>query len=93
MVNIFNRYKEPKNLADPRGGVGMGLAIVQQIAELHGGNVVLESVRGAGTTVTVMLSNHASDDVSEKDEPPNINLLTNLSDVLPTECYYPKYLD
>lgn len=93
MVNIFNRYKEPKNLADPRGGVGMGLAIVQQIAELHGGNVVLESVRGAGTTVTVMLSNHASDDVSEKDEPPNINLLTNLSDVLPTECYFSKYLD
>lgn len=93
MVNIFNRYKEPKNLADPREGVGLGLSIVQHIAELHGGNVVLESVKNVGTTVTVMLPNDAPDDVSQKDESPNINVLTNLSDVLPTKCYYPKYLD
>jgi two-component system OmpR family sensor kinase len=37
------------------GGAGLGLAIVQAIVAAHGGRVVLQSERGAGTTVTVEL--------------------------------------
>ena len=86
-------YRLDSSRSTKRGGAGLGLAIAKEIAELHGGNVVLESVKGVGTTVTVMLPNDAPDDVSQKDESPDINVLTNLSDVLPTKCYYPKYLD
>lgn len=36
-------------------GTGLGLAIVKALTELHGGSVTLDSVLGAGTTVTVTL--------------------------------------
>ncbi|MDP1626710.1 MAG: PAS domain S-box protein [Parvibaculum sp.] len=36
-------------------GTGLGLALVRSLAELHGGNMVIESELGAGTTVTVTL--------------------------------------
>lgn len=36
-------------------GAGLGLAITQTLAELHGGRVELESTHGVGTTVTMYL--------------------------------------
>ncbi|WP_042167165.1 sensor histidine kinase [Paenibacillus gorillae] len=37
------------------GGSGLGLAICKEIAELHGGALLIDSERGAGTIVTVKL--------------------------------------
>ncbi|HWY62459.1 MAG TPA: HAMP domain-containing sensor histidine kinase [Rhizomicrobium sp.] len=37
------------------GGTGLGLPITKRFVELHGGSLVLESVVGAGTTVTIRL--------------------------------------
>jgi signal transduction histidine kinase len=36
-------------------GTGLGLAITKHIAERHGGNLIIDSVRGRGTIVQIML--------------------------------------
>jgi signal transduction histidine kinase len=50
-------------------GLGLGLSIVKQFVELHGGRVRAESVLGEGTTVTVVLPRLAALD-SDRDPGP-----------------------
>ncbi|MDC0712334.1 PAS domain-containing protein [Stigmatella sp. ncwal1] len=42
----------------PTSGLGLGLFIVQQIAQAHGGTVEVKSLEGQGTTFTVQLPRH-----------------------------------
>jgi cell cycle sensor histidine kinase DivJ len=44
-----------------REGTGLGLALVKALAALHGGEAVIQSVLGEGTTVTVRLPHAAVD--------------------------------
>jgi signal transduction histidine kinase len=41
--------------ADSKGGLGLGLTIVKQLAELHGGKVGVVSLPGKGTTFSLLL--------------------------------------
>jgi two-component system phosphate regulon sensor histidine kinase PhoR len=53
---IFERfYVIDKSRSRKLGGTGLGLAIVKHIAEVHGGQVTIESSLGAGSTFTVYL--------------------------------------
>ena len=53
-AHIFERFYRADRSRD-RSGSGLGLSIAQWIAELHGGNVTVQSVPGHGSCFTVML--------------------------------------
>ena len=61
---VFEPFEQVRLKSTPQiGGLGLGLAIVRQIVELHGGTVTLESEgEGKGSTFTVQLPRHASPD-------------------------------
>lgn len=46
-------YRVDKSRSRQFGGVGLGLSIVSQIAELHGAQLEIHSTAGAGTTVRI----------------------------------------
>ncbi|MDO8502070.1 MAG: heavy metal sensor histidine kinase [Gemmatimonadaceae bacterium] len=52
LPHVFERfYRVEEGQARVTGGAGLGLAIVQSIMQLHGGNARIESAVGHGTTV------------------------------------------
>jgi signal transduction histidine kinase/HAMP domain-containing protein len=54
-VRIFERFARGSNVAGRITGSGVGLAIVRQIVEEHGGTIDVTSVEGAGSTFTMRL--------------------------------------
>ncbi len=53
---IFKRFsQEDKTLSRKAGGLGLGLSIAKENAELLGGSIRLESVKGKGTTFYVLI--------------------------------------
>ncbi|MDQ6685097.1 MAG: HAMP domain-containing histidine kinase [Pseudomonadota bacterium] len=55
---LFDRFYQSRPgvpSATGEGGRGLGLAIVKRIAELHGGDVAVESAPGRGTRITLTL--------------------------------------
>ncbi len=56
IAHVFDRfYRADKARSRARGGAGLGLSIVQLVAEQHGGRVSIHSEPGMGTTVTITL--------------------------------------
>jgi signal transduction histidine kinase len=56
LPQLFDRFYQSRSTVAPAtadGGRGLGLAIVKRIAELHGGDVAVESVVGRGTRVVL----------------------------------------
>jgi PAS domain S-box-containing protein len=55
--HLFSSFFRASNVTNIYG-TGLGLTIVQQCVQMHGGNVVIESELNKGTTVTVTLPIH-----------------------------------
>jgi len=56
LPRIFDRfYRTDRSRSRDQGGVGLGLAIAQHIAQLHGGEINVWSQVGVGTRFTVTL--------------------------------------
>ena len=54
LAKVFKPFSQVDNRYDSNGGgTGLGLALVQGLAQLHGGNATIESDVGLGTKVTV----------------------------------------
>jgi len=61
---IFDRFYQVDGSATRRfGGVGLGLALVKEIVEGHGGQVTVASQVGKGTVFTVLLPTHTAQSV------------------------------
>jgi PAS domain S-box-containing protein len=55
LPHVFERFYRGSNVTGLIGGTGIGLAGVKQIVEQHDGSIAIESLEGAGTTVSVRL--------------------------------------
>jgi signal transduction histidine kinase len=52
--NVFERFHRAGNVGQI-SGTGIGLAMIRDVIELHGGTIDVESTEGAGSTFTVRL--------------------------------------
>lgn len=56
LPHLFEKYRQTRTRATgSEKGVGLGLNIVKQLVELHGGRVTVDSELGRGSTFTVVL--------------------------------------
>ncbi len=55
MARLFQRFYRAENVQVGTSGMGIGLYVVKQIVDLHGGMVDVESVEGQGSTFRVIL--------------------------------------
>jgi PAS domain S-box-containing protein len=56
LSSLFSRFFRAGNVATKNiGGVGIGLFVVREIVQLHGGHIDVDSIENAGSTFTVSL--------------------------------------
>ena len=58
---VWQRFFQADPSRSEKGGAGLGLAMVDQIARAHGGTMTLESIPGLGSTFTLHLPVQATE--------------------------------
>ena len=57
LPNLFRRFYRAPNVEEQHiSGMGVGLFVVREIVQLHGGEITVESVEGHGSTFTICLA-------------------------------------
>jgi PAS domain S-box-containing protein len=73
LPHVFERFRQADNsITRSHGGLGLGLALVRQLVELHGGTVhVYSEGKAKGATFTIKLPLISTDEqkISQKDSP------------------------
>jgi len=96
---LFRQWEHRSPMDDPRSGVGLGLSLASQIAQLHGGTLLYEpqSRGGACMTLSLDISEPAGPSAGFRSPAPQTvyrsgfdAILLELSDALPAEAYLPK---
>jgi len=74
LPHVFEMFKQADAVTTRgEGGLGIGLALVKSLAELHGGRVAAESEgKGRGATFKVWLPLHERTDLVALDEEPAV---------------------
>ena len=57
---VFEPFFRPGGVGEDRGGWGLGLALVHQIAERHGGSAICEAAPGGGSRFVVRMKTRAT---------------------------------
>ena len=71
-AKIFERFEQAeKNTTRLYGGTGLGLSIVKKLVELHGGEIMLESEEGKGSSFSFTI---AFEDCTEKPSNATLNI-------------------
>jgi len=81
LADVFKPFAQaPQGVDRSHGGLGLGLAVVQRLVEMHGGTVSVQSAgRGHGATFTVTLQRaEAHDRTDPLPEPPRKSARTGL---------------
>ncbi len=80
LPKLFERFHRVQGAqARTHEGTGIGLALVQELAKLHGGSVGVKSVLGKGSTFTVCIplgASHLPQDCLSKEEKPLVSTAT-----------------
>ena len=98
MPTVFDRWLHVDRTDPSPHGLGLGLPLCRNIAERHGGRLLLQSEPGKGTTVTVALPCRKHTDISVRDVDFDYaggfqRVLLELADALPYGAYRQKHLD
>ncbi|KNF08199.1 two-component system signal transduction histidine kinase [Gottschalkia purinilytica] len=56
LKNVFKRYYRGTNTSEIHKGSGLGMAISKDIIEVHGGTIEIDSKKGEGTEVTIIIN-------------------------------------
>ncbi len=67
---VFKPFDQGGDPATDKSGAGLGLSLVRNFIELHGGGVDVKSPSGRGTTITCRLPANTGDDDGPKATPP-----------------------
>ena len=76
-------FRADNRVAREAGGTGLGLVIARSIAELHGGDLWLNSIENQGTTVAFKIPGITSEPVADPDQEAEDSMLANRSRLYP----------